>query len=335
MKISVIIPAFNAEKWINDCINSVLRQSHTDFELIIVVDGGSDGTLEVAKAAETFDHRVKCIYQENQGLGGARRTGVKHATGVFLLFLDSDDILLDDALEKFAYYQMRHNADLVISDFRPFNDGNECVYGSSLELSPYYVTLCEKYKKICDWVDFKDDFDFAYPGIYLSVACLKLFKRSLWDLYVRTDYDPLRHAEDFYDTKSYAISTNKIFIAPFVSMHYRVRASGQAKSRSRKALEVLRAFDISWSVLRSLDGGYHGYKQDIDRFFIYMLLGQLFKNIRYRDMVFYIKRFKACIEKMPDLIPNDRDAELIRMGSKSTILIFLISILRYWKLRYK
>ena len=94
---SVIIPAYNAEKFIKNSINSVLNQTVKDFEIIVVNDGSKDDTAKVV--AETKDYRVRLISQENAGVSAARNTGIKNAKGDFICFLDADDLWKPNHLE--------------------------------------------------------------------------------------------------------------------------------------------------------------------------------------------------------------------------------------------
>lgn len=110
--ISVIIPLYNKEAIIGRSIQSVLSQSFKDFELIIVNDGSTDGS---AKMVKTFcDDRILFIEQENGGPSKARNTGIRHAQGDWIVFLDADDELLPDALSNFWSSHLRHkDADII------------------------------------------------------------------------------------------------------------------------------------------------------------------------------------------------------------------------------
>ena len=96
--VSVIRPCFNAEKWINNTINSVLTQSYETWELIIIDDGSTDNTAQLIK--KISDSRISCILKSNTGVSDTRNKGLKLAKGEFVLFLDADDILSIDFLEK-------------------------------------------------------------------------------------------------------------------------------------------------------------------------------------------------------------------------------------------
>ncbi len=97
-KVSVIIPAYKVEKYIADTIQSVLEQTYKNFELLIVDDGSPDKSVEIGQ--QFVDPRIKIIRQNNRGVSAARNTGVSHAQGEYLAFLDGDDLWLPEKLEK-------------------------------------------------------------------------------------------------------------------------------------------------------------------------------------------------------------------------------------------
>ena len=100
MKVSVIIPVYNVKLYLERCVYSVLRQTYKDLEIILVDDGSKDNSGELCDQLALSDQRIRVIHQENQGLSGARNTGISQATGEYIIFLDSDDEwLLDNGLE--------------------------------------------------------------------------------------------------------------------------------------------------------------------------------------------------------------------------------------------
>ena len=101
-KVSVIIPVYNAEKYIAATIQSVLSQTYENFEILIIDDGSPDNSVEVCKQFK--DSRIKIIRQANRGLAGARNTGIRHAQGDYFAFLDADDIWLPNKLEKHVHH---------------------------------------------------------------------------------------------------------------------------------------------------------------------------------------------------------------------------------------
>ena len=111
MKYSVIVPIYNREKSIKKCVDSILRQSEKDFELILVDDGSTDNSLNICKDFEKTDNRIIVIHKENGGVSSARNAGIDVARGKYVVFVDSDDYVDNNYLDVFD----KSNADFKIS----------------------------------------------------------------------------------------------------------------------------------------------------------------------------------------------------------------------------
>lgn len=115
--ITVIIPAYNCESYIARCIESVLVQTYTDFEVVAVNDGSCDGTLTKLLTMATWDSRIRVIDQPNSGVVMARKAAVEVASGEFLTFLDADDYLTEDALASMLEPMLREDADICVAAY--------------------------------------------------------------------------------------------------------------------------------------------------------------------------------------------------------------------------
>ena len=115
--ISVIIPVFNIKDYVGKCIESILRQSYTNIEVIIVDDGSTDGTEEICKQFAKKDSRINYLYQANQGSVGARKTGLIHAKGEYIIFADGDDYVESDYVEKLYGFMVENDVDVVHSNY--------------------------------------------------------------------------------------------------------------------------------------------------------------------------------------------------------------------------
>ena len=226
VKISVILPVFNGEKYINKSIESVLNQSVMDFELIIINDGSNDNTLDVINSFS--DDRIKLINQSNHGPGYSRNRGLEIASGEYIMFLDADDWFRDDALEIAYSEACKFNTDLTFFQMINYNDGE--VYendwfnlktfdktfenrtftpdetpGSIFDLS---VGVCQKIynhsflKKINarfpEGIFFEDMPFFFY--VYLKASKISIIKKHLY--YRRKHDESITHVVDekFLDT---------------------------------------------------------------------------------------------------------------------------------------
>lgn len=139
--ISVIIPAYNCEKYIRDCLSSLNDQTYRNLEIIFINDGSTDRTEKYLEDFQNAtDLRTKIITQENRGAACARNRGVALSTGEYVSFVDSDDILLSDYFETMLTTAKANNADVVTSGFRVFNI-NTGKYGESRVASSWLVTF--------------------------------------------------------------------------------------------------------------------------------------------------------------------------------------------------
>lgn len=112
-KVSVIIPTYNVEKYLSDCLNSILNQTFEDIEIICIDDGSTDSTLKILNEYSSKDNRIKILTQENAGPGVARTKGIAVAQGEYLSFIDSDDYISLDYYEKLYTKAQKTNADIV------------------------------------------------------------------------------------------------------------------------------------------------------------------------------------------------------------------------------
>lgn len=115
--VSVIIPVYNVEAYLERCISSVGNQTYQSIQLVLVDDGSTDRSGEICDAWAAKDSRVTVIHQENGGVSAARNTGLEKACGEYILWVDSDDYIAPDAVEKLINSALRTNADMVICDF--------------------------------------------------------------------------------------------------------------------------------------------------------------------------------------------------------------------------
>ena len=115
--VSIIVPVYNAEATLARCVDSVLGQQYTDFELLLVDDGSTDGSAALCDSRAAQDARVRVLHQENAGVSAARNLALESARGTYLQFLDSDDWITPDATRSLVRAAVEHRCDLVIADF--------------------------------------------------------------------------------------------------------------------------------------------------------------------------------------------------------------------------
>ena len=124
MKLSIIVPIYNVEKYIRPCLESIFRQGlqEDDFEVIAVNDGSKDGSVNIVEDMLADHPNITLVHQENQGLSAARNTGLGKASGKYILFLDSDDLLVDHTLAKLVAEALTSRPDMLVADYVKMDD---------------------------------------------------------------------------------------------------------------------------------------------------------------------------------------------------------------------
>ena len=122
--ISIIVPIYNAEKYLNKCIDSIINQTKKELEIILINDGSTDNSETIIKKYD--DKRIKYFKNKNQGIGKTRNFGIDKATGKYIMFLDSDDFLELNACEKMYEKAEKEKLDIVVCDYyRYFDNGTK------------------------------------------------------------------------------------------------------------------------------------------------------------------------------------------------------------------
>lgn len=126
--VSIILPVFNAERFLSQCLDSILRQTYQEWELIAVDDGSKDGSIEILKSYEKRDNRIHIISKENEGVSIARNVALEQTHGDYIYFVDSDDIVMHEALMILVKAMDSSNATFVKSDFLPIDEQGKQVF---------------------------------------------------------------------------------------------------------------------------------------------------------------------------------------------------------------
>lgn len=132
--VSIILPVFNAERFLSQCLDSILRQTYQDWDLIAVDDGSKDGSMEILKSYEKRDNRIHIISKENEGVSIARNIALKHAHGDYIYFVDSDDIVMPEGLMILVKAMEGSKATFVKSDFLPIDEQGKQVFSNKKQV---------------------------------------------------------------------------------------------------------------------------------------------------------------------------------------------------------
>ncbi len=123
--VTVVIPIYNVEKYLNRCIESVVNQTYNNIEILLIDDGSPDRCPQICDEWELRDERIRVIHKENQGLGMARNTGIENANGEYICFFDSDDFIAPETIEKTYELAKKDNSDIVIFGLKTVNKNGQ------------------------------------------------------------------------------------------------------------------------------------------------------------------------------------------------------------------
>ena len=123
-KVSIVVPVYNVDKYLKQCLNSILNQSYVDWECIVIDDGSTDLSWKICDTFASKDDRIRVIHQKNQGVSKARNVGIDAAKGEFLVFIDPDDYINEDYLCALINDQKETGVDIVQAEVLPFLDDN-------------------------------------------------------------------------------------------------------------------------------------------------------------------------------------------------------------------
>lgn len=310
-EVSVIIPAYNAEKYIEQCIRSVLDQTLTDFELIVVDDGSTDSTPDKVRELAGEDERVSLILQQNQYAGVARNNGMSHASGKYLYFLDADDYIAPNLLESMVARMVKTAADVVVCRSRHYYEDT----GESAPID-YALTLVDTSK--------------VYNQQDLSDVMFRFCVGWPWDKLFKADfvaqhglqYKPSRSSNDAYFVFCALMLAQQVAFVPEELVYHRTHLSTSIEStRSKSPTDALRAMRDIHQKIEEEDGlgeifsrSYWNWVALFSVWNLRTLKGEPFDE--YRDI--FLEEFYPKIPMDdPDYFYNYTDWEGVRAIAKS------------------
>lgn len=298
VKISIIVPIYNVEKFLKKCIDSILEQDFEDFELILINDGSTDNSLEIAK--KYCDERIVLIDKKNEGLSATRNLGIKRAKGEYILHIDSDDWIAPNYLKTVYSEALSQEAEIVITD--------------------YYINYSDKvaiYKKIGRGIWKNDNINCTKKIINSEInpnVWNKLIKRSLY-----TDnniYHPvnIQYGEDLAVTPRLMYYAKKIIKINKAFVHYRQNPMSITKTAKLNSIfELKDCLDILKKFFSDKEFDIKGLWVN----FIPFILGNkdIFKDIKYKNIIreylevcqeislenIYSKRYKIYIQILKNI----------------------------------
>ncbi len=227
VKISVIIPVYNVEKYLARCLDSVVNQTLKDIEIICVDDGSTDKSIVIAQEYAKRDNRISVIHQENKGVSAARNAGMKIASGKYISFIDGDDWIDLDFLEKLYNAAESSGADAACAEIKRPHASGRSPYKLKFESSEVLSSVADKFKTLeiprkC----------YACNKIYL----LSELKRQNFKFIEGKMF------EDIYFTPRFLFNCKKVVTVPGVCYHYWVNERSITREmRDKNQIDLLAA----------------------------------------------------------------------------------------------
>ncbi len=304
-KLSVVVPVYNVEKYIDKCLNSLVNQGIDDYEIIVVNDGTKDNSQKIIdKYVNEYPNLVKSYIKDNGGLSDARNYGIARASGEYITFLDSDDYIEPDTYKNMLDIAYKDNLDLVVSDLEYYWDSNPNDSNPPL--------IKEGINRVSN-----DDL----KNLFLSplFSWNKIYKKELFDK-LDCKYPVGLWYEDIPVTLKLFSSIDKVGYYNHVSYHYLQRSTSiLGSSYNDKMYDIFTIFEGVIKDFKDRDV-FDKYYDELEYLFIeHFLVYGAFRFLRtdhYKDLM--NKAFKFVREYFPDF----RDNKYIKtLGKKNEIFL--------------
>lgn len=248
IKVSVIVPVYNAEKYVERTIESIARQTLKEIQIILVNDGSTDNSQEICENYAKKDERIMVVNKANGGLSDARNAGLKVAKGKYIMFIDADDLYEEDSCQHMYNIIEKMNADYVIGNYRMMDED-----GTKWENTAFDV---EKYQ------DFQLDINDHEKSFWVmnSTAWNKIYNTQFLKKHDITFKVPAP-AEDFYFTAMCYLKANRGVYTPKVIYLYRNSPNSLSKSCSMKYFNgINRSYKLTYNAIKENNGlGFYRY----------------------------------------------------------------------------
>lgn len=271
-KISVIVPVYKVEKYLEKCVKSLVNQSYKNLEIILVDDGSPDNCPALCDSYAKQDNRIKVIHQENMGLSAARNAGIDIASGEYIGFVDSDDYIHKNMYEVLMKTCLDNHCDIAVCSLKKFEkeiEADEVITEPGLE-------LYEKEKKFEAY--------FKLHGTEMIVAWNKLYKKELFH---NVRYPKGKIHEDEFTTYILIGAAERVAFVNFPFYYYFQRAESiMGQGFSLKSLDRLEAFKLRQQYFKSL-GNEYIYQLGLYNMQYWIMLYFTFagNNMEYRKLV--------------------------------------------------
>ena len=273
-KVSVIIPVYNVEKYLQRCFDSVVNQTLKDIEIILVNDGSTDSSGEMCDRLAKTDNRVKVIHKENGGLSDARNVGIEAAKGEFLSFIDSDDYVVPDMLEYLYTNAVSSGAQIATGTMRMVKNGQG---KTNSDFVPAVFSPEQALENA------------LYGPVSSLSVCNKIFKK---DLFNDIKFLVGKTYEDAYIVPSLFLKTDKVFMSGKAVYNYVIDRVDSITnvSFSEKNFNMVEAFEFNRKkVCEKFPGLFNVFTYRIYYAYV-MLFKKIIFLVDFKNNKYYVER---------------------------------------------
>ncbi len=237
MKVSIVVPIYNIAEYVSDTLTSLINQTYADIEILAVDDGSTDNSGKICDDFALKDKRIKVIHKQNGGLSSARNAGIDVAAGEYIMFLDGDDRLVNDAVERLVQLLLENpDADLIQFTYSEVDANGVPLYPYAFSQS---VDIVEREK---------EKFERLYKmGGPAASACTKLCKRALFE--GLRFYEGIIHEDEYIVTDILSRTKKVIYFDAALYLYYFRNGSIITSSFTPKKLDIFKVFDKRIGVL--------------------------------------------------------------------------------------
>ena len=227
IKFSIIVPIYNSEKYLEYCLNSIINQTYTNIEIILVNDGSSDNSPEICDNYANKDCRISVIHKANEGDCEARNVGIRNASGDYIVFVDSDDKINEKSCEIIADYIKTNSSTEVIHLHRHY-----IINGKLKEADDYYTKYVNKYISGHEYLLY-----FLKRGYYSYAPWRRVYKRSfLNDNNLFFDKRLKSGSSDYFLFFYVFLKASQVYVSDFVHYYYSLRPTSLSLSKNKTHL---------------------------------------------------------------------------------------------------
>ncbi len=290
MKISVIVPIYKIEEYINQCVDSIINQTYKDLEIILVDDGSPDNCPKICDKYAEADNRVKVLHKQNGGLMSARQAGLKIASGEYVGFVDGDDWIEPDMYEKLANLIYKYKPDMALCEFLyAYPDKDE--KSTQLPEKEFYDKSAlenEIYPKLL--------FKPPYYNFGINPCCWsKVFKKELLENNLYNVTQKIKIGEDAAFTYPCLLQAESFAYCSEYLYHYRINQKSMTKVYDANLEDTIL---IPYEILKEVFAKYNGF--DLDKqlnYFLVSLVNGVVRNEANPENKKTVKQKKATLEK--------------------------------------